>query len=796
MSNKVPRCNDSALAKRVIAVLLSALLFTSFGAAAQAVTTPMVIETTEATHLLASLEGTPRDFGRALINFVTHGSYAPGSTDNVSMLSAISRIICVIALFVMAWLAVLGGSNFIIQTANKGVPGGQVISSFWMPLRISVATILLIPLTSGYSTLQLGVNKIGLTGNDHGSYLTRVGINHLVNYGAYVPPLMASNKQLVDGLVAAELCLLHKNAVQNAEVITRTTKTITDRFIYSYDYFDSTSRRRSAPISNYCGMVQIVVPDAAITGEALSYGALGSGILARQNESSDIASRLLVPELMNIIETIQPLAAEIAASIAADTQALSNLQGGTGTEEQFTAAKNAALQNIEPSANQLVGLYNTTDVAIQNAIARVVNTARSAVASGSDRPVWADEISELGWTALGTIYWQQNNEQKLINNIARTLQPTYVDAQNDGHFENDERFGDLILRYHDMLSLTNELRSERVDGSSFGPIISITEAGSSGSGWFKSWVASLSQSIMYGLTVNDDGDFINRLQATGNNLVTFIDLSYHASILVPAMAAGADTTVQHMADKMGDAASGIPIIGKVINALTSPASGVAKGMSRFTYEAIRGYSGLLSQLLGPLVIAGFVLAVVLPSIPLFFWLLGVVSWILFYIECLLVSPIWLSAHGTAEKEGWGSEHTRQGYMLMLGLYLNPILRTAGYFAILVVIYPLGVLVGWMSSYLQGVMASGMLTSPFIVIGGMLILAFLGYSIAMRVFSLPNELFERGLRWVNGGQEVTGDENSTARVNTMIASFGHKTEHTIGRGMRSEPTIKASPLTKT
>lgn len=94
------------------------------------------------------------------------------------------------------------------------------------------------------------------------------------------------------------------------------------------------------------------------------------------------------------------------------------------------------------------------------------------------------------------------------------------------------------------------------------------------------------------------------------------------------------------------------------------------------------------------------------------------------------------------------------------------------------------------------MASGMLTSPFIVIGGMLILAFLGYSIAMRVFYLPNELFERGLRWVNGGQEVTGDENSTARVNTMIASFGHKTEHTIGRGMRAEPTIKASPLTKT
>jgi len=72
------------------------------------------------------------------------------------------------------------------------------------------------------------------------------------------------------------------------------------------------------------------------------------------------------------------------------------------------------------------------------------------------------------------------------------------------------------------------------------------------------------------------------------------------------------------------------------------------------------------------------LAIVLPCIPLFYWFMGVVSRILFYVECLIISPIWLAAHGTAEKECWGTEHTRQGYMLMIGLYLNPILRCAGF----------------------------------------------------------------------------------------------------------------------
>jgi hypothetical protein len=47
-----------------------------------------------------------------------------------------------------------------------------------------------------------------------------------------------------------------------------------------------------------------------------------------------------------------------------------------------------------------------------------------------------------------------------------------------------------------------------------------------------------------------------------------------------------------------------------------------------------------------------------------------------------------SAHGMAEPEGWGTEHTRQGYMLMIGLYLNPILRVAGFYAIFIALRPL------------------------------------------------------------------------------------------------------------
>jgi len=97
-----------------------------------------------------------QDFGQKAINWIAYGTDNPAWGDK-SLLSVVSLTLNAIALAMMAWLAVIGGATYVLQTANKGVPGGQVISSFWAPIRVSTATILLIPLTSGYSTLQYGV---------------------------------------------------------------------------------------------------------------------------------------------------------------------------------------------------------------------------------------------------------------------------------------------------------------------------------------------------------------------------------------------------------------------------------------------------------------------------------------------------------------------------------------------------------------------------------------------------------------------------------------------------------------
>lgn len=114
-------------------------------------------------------------------------------------------------------------------------------------------------------------------------------------------------------------------------------------------------------------------------------------------------------------------------------------------------------------------------------------------------------------------------------------------------------------------------------------------------------------------------------------------------------------------------------------------------------------------------------------------------------------------------------------MLMIGLFLNPILRVSGFFAILVALKPIGVLSQWLIQYLNGVILSGGVML-FILLGCMAVICIFAYSSMVRIFSLPSEIFERGLRWINGGQEVTGDSGAEHQTRQTVAAFASKSEH--------------------
>jgi len=738
------------------------------------------------------------DFGQQIINWIAFGKPDGVKFGDVSLLSTISFTLNALALVMMAYLSLLGGLTYVIQTANKGTPGGQVVSSFWMPIRIATATILLVPLSSGYSTIQYGVITVAEKGNAHGSWLMNQGIDYIAKNGVYRPPAIESNRDIVMGLVLSELCRIHINTTEESEVITiqKSSFNTPVNTTLNFDYEKKTSKLQAffrkltpSPAKGYCGSVSLVSPDADASSFKKNQAHSTSGRLFSSGDYEDDAGILASEEITKYIEsTVIPAARSIAVKLSADSTDLKSMQKGGGKAAQSTYERNqkgaeAAATGLAGEINEIVKNYDAKVHQILQASIIAMNkhnttdsgyyeSATNESAAGT--APWVKQVKNAGWPALGTVFWQISKNQEYLNYLAKRVKATYSEPKIDQQYMNDERYSTLSARLSDLIKASDN-SSSAAPKNTF-DMTAIKKAGADGSaGHIKSGVASAFQSLMLSMFIpDDDGDLITKLQYSGSVLSSLTDLIVHASIIGDAVAKTSKEVADRVHRDAVQVAVSVPLAGAVTGAATSVGALLLSTPITLLANTAMGYMSFMSTLVVPLLIAGFALAVVLPTIPLFFWLMGVISWMLFFVECLLVSPSWLAAHGTAEKDGWGSEHTRQGYMLMIGLWLNPILRVAGFFAIFLVLVPLGRMANWLSEYLTGVISSGWM-SPVIIVGAMVILAVFAYSSAVRVFSLPNELFERGLRWLNGGQEVTGDSGAENTNRMIIAQVGGKAD---------------------
>lgn len=800
---------DNILSKHSGNMIKAALFFVFFAtilsvSTAFASGTPEV--TPELTDTVTNLTNkhANKDYGQQIINWIAFGKPDNVKFGDTSLLSTISFTLNAIALVMMAYLSLLGGLTYIIQTANKGTPGGQVVSSFWMPIRIATATILLVPLASGYSTIQYGVITIAEKGSAHGSYLMDQGIDYIAKNGVYRPPMMESSSEVVLGLILSEVCRSHIIKTEKspaAITINRTTDNSSinnENLNLSYDkpppetgFWGSFSKRltKSDKIG-YCGIVTLTSPDA-------DRGSFRNGTAAETSirvfsvaDYEDDAAILATSNLIKYLDdTVIPAARVIAEKLNVDGDALVKLQKTGSKEAQSTYERNQRAADKSPETladevNKLISNYDKKmQEILQESVIRVNNNNTSDTgyfdritgSQSAGAPLWVKQVKSVGWPALGTVFWQISKNQEAVNYLAKRMKGSYTQPKLDKEYNEDERFLTLYERLSDLIVHTKT--EKRENNSHIYDMKSIEMSGADASvGQIKTYITGAFQSLMRTMFIpDDDGDLITKLQYSGSVLASTTDLMMHSAIWLKATGETGAITADQAHRALTASASAAPLgLGMLTGAAAGVAGGVAAAAATYLGRVAYQYGTYMSTLVIPLLVAGFTLAVVLPAIPLFFWLMGVVSWMMFFVECLLVSPMWLAAHGTAEKEGWGSEHTRQGYMLMIGLYLNPILRVAGFFAIFLVLIPLGRMVGWLSEYLTGVLASGWL-SPALIVGSMVILAVFAYSAAVRVFSLPNELFERGLRWINGGQEVTGDSSAEQQNRTIIASVGGKAD---------------------
>lgn len=744
---------------------------------------------------LASVSNAGYDFGQKIINWVTYGSDT-GSHGEKSLLSVLSLTLNTIGLFMMAVLMIFGGGNYIIQTANKGVPGGQVISSFWMPLRMAVASLMMIPLTSGFSAMQYGVTSVAEMGNTHANILEEKGLNYIYDFGVYRPISIINGEDVIFSWIGSEVCRQYINSYTKAETIGYTVSTVGDvhkGFVnkIQYPYKESSSSFRAAnPRSEYCGAITISAPAKGKIPDST-----GMAEFAKKTDISTQVATDAQSKLVSLLNGLRPEIASIAAKIMADQSALQNMQSnGSGAQATFEKALNEARGKSSGLVGEINSVLKKYNEGRQSIVAQAVNTANTAGRDGMD---WKKQTIDGGWPLLGTVFWQVSNGQSQINSLAQLMVATTSDPQIDGEWAQDQRLDELAQRVVNVKKAYGSSGASMLADGSPGQVIpslsAISMSGSEGAGMYDAIKMSLynmlSSITRSALQMNSPDDLIINIQFIGSAIGAGAEAMY----LTKAGVFTGATFLAKTAEMAGDAlssnvfswATGTGTAAKFVGGVGSVTIAVIDAMSKFLFP-------LIDQMLAILIAVGFVAGVVLPTVPLSIWFMGVISWMLFYIECLLVSPFWLAAHGTAEKEGWGTEHTRQGYMLMIGLYLNPILRVAGFFAIFIALKPVAYLVSWFFDYIAGVLQSGFV-NLFSSVGGVVIGILFAYTAIIRCFSLPSELFEKGLRWVNGGHEVTGDGHSEEKARGNFMAFVSKGEHAASRPMQFAQN-KPSPAT--
>ena len=207
--------------------------------------------------------------------------------------------------------------------------------------------------------------------------------------------------------------------------------------------------------------------------------------------------------------------------------------------------------------------------------------------------------------------------------------------------------------------------------------------------------------------------------------------------------------------------------------------------------------GFVTLILTSMLVAGLVLAYLLPAIPFIRFLFGILTWLITVLEALLAITIFLAAHVTREdSERLITSSTRMGWLFLPGLVLRPTLMVfgllLGYFTFKAVISLMNAV--WVplmqTSHTQAA------ASPLGFLAMTAIYCIVAYGAANASFKLIDLLPSHILTWIGGaaGIDAGGSEGVGATAAGAASRTGTAaTPGFMGRmGSRRPPIPPMSP----
>lgn len=662
------------------------------------------------------------DVSVKVINQIFGGLVNGGNDAFGSAISTFNSAILIVG-GILATYTILAGT---IGTAHDGEMLGKKFSSVWIPIRYSISTALVLPvLTGGYCIMQqiviwLSMQGIGLADSVWDSYMQTPGIAANMSISKNTED---KARALAENIFMAQVCVEgNKYAVEHSDSIL----TIASRYDYSMAY---DSAKRTYNFGDQKGITS-----------GWSKNDCGEVTFGEKIQNSTVASG---PSTSNI-GYLGPLDDLFSPT---DVQPI-NQAHEDATKALVTAAQAAAKTVVDAAgdidATTAATYYKGIDTATKAYLESIKAAANAVAMSPSDTTKTAHKY---GWFMAGAYFMNTvvtNN--KITNAIAAVPDSKFSKSTFNDQAEAIQAGGLKVLAAGNPVygSAANAINQKKANESA-----KETEELGFGGRVMNAITSGLTSIDLYQLK-NDPRHPVIVINEMGSRLQAY----WTGMVLTLVAVTGAAGIAALLKSSIATTVTNVLVI-------------------------VVGFLGLPIMALAA---TSFTASYLIPMLPFMMWLGILGGWLIAVVIAVLAAPLWAIMHlhpNGDDLTGRGGN----GYMMVLGLLLRPVLAVFGFIAAITISSIMGEFINkvffQVFSFSQG---DGKGLGFFIgVIAGCAIYVAIMFSFIKKTFGLMHVIPDELMKWIGGGGDQLGHyagkmgEGSQGAVGA-VAAF------TAGRGL--------------
>lgn len=624
------------------------------------------------------------------------------------------------------------------ETAHTGQIGGKDANRLWAPIRLVIGIGLLVPLASGLGSGQYIVLQIAKWGSALASQGWRVFAQALTEDQKLAPPSIPRVRSLAVNALKSYACMYIVN------YYAREANAPADRVVDESQPLGDSSRIvfRNESKNNVCGTITFKVPKTDLS----NYDDARISLQLTQMNHDDF---------IRAIPNLKRLGFDMA-----DYQLPERLND----REPSSRAIDEAVQEYQNAIAQRLKSAAITQNALKEITAKVQQAADTQ-----------------GWTSAGSWFLAVTRAQGQIItgglNIPDASGPdvTRLAAVSTNAATDYAKFETWLNE-----SYRAQDRSPPPHGG----------AGAAGTGWH-TMTAGEERSYMDSIREFAEGAG----QATIDTVLGWLDEGAQAIGLWDADPRKAFGDLGGTSNPFGEIAAlghrkirlGLDYFGLAI--LTSVGGGVLDAVGagapnrtswkvwagRAAAMAGKGFSvvsGIMILVATLFLIAGVLLAFVVPMLPFTKFFFSILTWLASLIEAVVLVPFMALAFLTPKGEGFAGPNTRNAFFLIFQVFLRPILCVIGLIVAMILFYVAAKFLN--ASFYEATSGVGLYEGSAMKFMQKLVYsimyAALIYTAANTTFKMIEHLPKHALRWMGGGaQEESYDDHS--QFGQLIAAVG-------------------------